>query len=80
MLTFDYTLTRDDGDLPVVVHFVTHPGYKGWHDMGDPMGEPDEPATIEIIDVLDAKGARVNTTSAEEDEILGAIEYARFGF
>ena len=71
MATFNYELERDGKTIDVIVHYTYHKAYRGATDgrYGPPL-EPDEPAHIEIDDVL----STISTTEKEDEDIITAIE------
>jgi hypothetical protein len=64
------TITRDDVEIPVTVELTYYGGCRGHRDRYGAPEEPDEPATFEVDNAVDAKGFEYDLTDAEYDEIV----------
>jgi len=72
--TLDATLSRGDNEIEVEVSYDSVPAERGHRDKYGAQEEPDYPASIEIIEVVDkATGLEIELTPDEESKLIDEI-------
>ena len=67
--THKTSIEVDDTELPITVTWTYYPGSRGHHDKYGAPEEPDEPPSIELVEVKDDRGGDVELTPEQEKRI-----------